>query len=301
MTDFTEQNIIQHTITTPRLTIHYRQQGPADGIPMLFLHGSYATSRWWQPLFNELPEQILAIAPDLRGGGGTEQTTHGYTIAEQAEDLASLVDHLNWLDFDLVAHSSGGAIAMEYILTHPEMVRTLALVDSVPIEGVFTPIETYVVLDQMRTDRALLAQALQTLMPTLDLSGTDPSALAFFDQLVTEAEAMAPAAYTALADALNRWNRFGDGQHLRLPTLLIWGEQDIIVDRDSVTRTLLAIPGANNLEVLRSIGHSPMIEAPQILAERLVDFITEDFGEFETVRQIGAEEFSATEANKSTD
>lgn len=290
MIDFTEHNTTQHTIITQRLNIHYRQQGPADGIPMLFLHGSYATSRWWQPLFNQLPEQILAVAPDLRGGGGTEQTTHGYSIPEQAEDIAALIQHLNWIDFDIVAHSSGGAIAMEYILTHPEMVRTLTLIDSVPIEGVHTPIETYVLLDQMRTDQELLAQALQTLMPTLDLSGADQSALTFFAQLVSDAQAMAPAAFTALADALNRWNRFGDGQQLRLPTLLLWGDQDIIIDRDSITRTLLAIPGANNLEVLRSVGHSPMIEAPQILAERLIDFITEDFGDFEAIRQIATDE-----------
>lgn len=293
MTDFTEHNITHHTITTPRLKLHYRQQGPKDGIPMLFLHGSYATSRWWQPLFNELPEQILTVAPDLRGVGDTEHTPHGYTIPEQAEDIAGLIRHLNWLDFDIVAHSSGGAIAMEYILNNPEMVRTLTLVDSVPLEGIFTPVETYVLLDQMRTDQALLAQALQTLMPTLDLSGANQDALAFFEQLVADAQAMAPAAFTALADALNHWNRFGDGQHLRLPTLLLWGDQDIIIDRDSITRTLLAIPGANNLEVLRSVGHSPMIEAPLILAERLIDFITDDFSEFEAVRQIATEEATA--------
>jgi pimeloyl-ACP methyl ester carboxylesterase len=101
---------------------------------------------------------------------------------------------------------------------------------------------------------------------------------------------MDPAAFTALADALNAWNRFGESSYFRLPTLLIWGDQDIIVDRDAVTRTLIAMPGANNLEVLRSVGHSPMIEAPVALAERLIDFITDDFEEFDEVRRIASEE-----------
>ncbi len=51
------------------------------------------------------------------------------------------------------------------------------------------------------------------------------------------------------------------------------GEAGYPVDRDDVTGTLLAIPGANNLEVLRGVGHCPMIEAPLTFAERLLDFI----------------------------
>ena len=237
-----------------------------------------------------LPNQILAIAPDLRGSGGSDRSATGYAIADQAEDLAAFVHALDWPEFDLVAHSSGGAIAMEYVLSNPEMARTLTLVDTVPIEGVFTPLETYVLLDKMRTDRELLTQALQALMPTLDLTGADPATLNFFYQLVDDAQQMEPAAVTALADALSQWNRFGDSGALRLPTLLVWGDQDIIIDRDAITRTLIAIPGANNLELLRNIGHSPMIEAPVALAERLIDFITDDFDDFDEVRRIATEE-----------
>lgn len=265
---------------------------------MLLVHGTYATSRWWEPLMRVLPDEIRAIAPDLRGVGGTDRSSTGYGIDQQAEDLAAFVDALGWQDFELVGHSSGGAIAIEYVLSFPEMARTLTLVDSVPIEGVFTPLDVYVLLTQMRHDRDLLSQALQLLMPSLDLSGNNPQALSYFQQLVDDALSMDPAAFTGVADALNQWNRFGDGRNLRLPTLLVWGEQDTIVDRESMTRTLLAIPGANNLEVLRAVGHSPMIEAPEILADRIIDFITEEFEDFEQVRQIAIEE---TESNTDSD
>jgi branched-chain amino acid transport system permease protein len=290
MSDLPTETITTRALTTPRLNFHYRQHGAADGLPMLLVHGSYATSRWWEPLMRVLPAEILAIAPDLRGCGGSDHTTTGYAIADQAADLAAFVEALDWQEFELVAHSSGGAIAIEYLLGNPEMARTVTLIDTVPIEGVFTPVETYVLLDQMRYDRNLLAQALQTLMPTLDLSGSDPTTLQFFNQLVDDAQQMEPAAFTALADALNQWNRFGDGKLLRLPTLLIWGDQDMIVDRDAITRTLIAIPGANNLQVLRAVGHSPMIEAPSILADLIIDFITDDFDDFEDVRRIATEE-----------
>jgi branched-chain amino acid transport system permease protein len=295
MNNFSADMITTHTLSTPRLNFAYRQHGDVDGLPMLLVHGSYATSRWWEPLMQGLPNEILAIAPDLRGSGGSDRAATGYAIANQADDLAAFVAALDWPEFELVAHSSGGAIAIEYVLSHPEMARTLTLVDTVPIEGVFTPLETYVLLDKMRTDRDLLAQALQTLMPTLDLSGDDPGTLNFFNQLVDDAQQMDQVAFTALADALNQWNRFGDSHHLRLPTLLIWGDQDVIIDRDAITRTLIAIPGANNLEVLRAVGHSPMIEAPDILADRLITFITDDFEDFEEVRRIATDEIAADE------
>jgi pimeloyl-ACP methyl ester carboxylesterase len=95
---------------------------------------------------------------------------------------------------------------------------------------------------------------------------------------------MAPPAFTAIAQSLSQWNRFADARQLTLPTLLVWGDRDAIVDRDATTRTLIAIPGAANLEVIRGVGHCPMLEAPQVLVDRFVDFITQDFAGYEGIR-----------------
>lgn len=282
------------TLTTPRLTFHYRTHGDADGLPMLLLHGSFASSRWWEPFFEILPDEIYAIAPDLRGCGGSEQSKNGYEIPEQAEDIAAFVDGLGLEDFDLVGHSSGGPIAIEYVLTHPGRARSLILLDSAPIEGVFTPLEGYQLLEQMQADRDLLRQALASLMPaTPPPTMTAEEFHAFFERLVDDAAGMAPAAFTAVARALDHWNRFEEARRLSLPSLLLWGALDTLVDRDSTTRMLIAIPGAANLEVLAGVGHSPMIESPVALAERIIDFITEDFAGFEEARVIAEQEADA--------
>ena len=266
-------------VTTPRLTVHYRTTGNPDQLPMLFVHGSFASSRWWQPLFDLLPDEIYGLALDLRGCGASDKPDVGYTIEEQAADLAAFVDALGLSDFDLVAHSSGGAVAIEYTLSHPAAPRTLILVDSAPIEGVFTPLDGLLLLEQMKDDRALLAKALAAIMPSFD-SASNP----FFAQLIDDAADMAPAAFAGLAASLNQWNRFGEARNLTLPCLVVWGDLDQIVPRATMTRTLIAIPGANNMEVLHNVGHSPMIEAPLAFAERLIDFIGEDFSGFAHVR-----------------
>jgi len=269
-------------LATPRLQFHYRTHGQPDGLPLLFLHGSYASSRWWEPLFAVLPDEVYAVAPDLRGCGASDKPTAGYTIEEQAADVAAFVQALGWQNFDLVAHATGGAIGIEFALQHSDQLHSLILVDSAPVEGVFTPLDTLMVLEQMKTDRPLLQQALALLMPTFSLDNPENSL--FFAQLVEDAAQMAPPAFTAVAESLGRWNRFAEAKALTLPTLIVWGEQDEIVSRDSTTRTLIAIPGAGNLEVLQGVGHSAMIEAPLALAERIIEFVTEDFAGYDSVR-----------------
>lgn len=279
------------------MTFNVRTSGSSDGVPLLLLHGSHATSRWWLPFFAILPDSIRAIAPDLRGCGQSTHSSGGYDIDDQAEDIDALIQALALSDFDLVGHGSGGAIAIEYALRNSQRLHSLILVDSVPIEGAFTPLQGLQMLSQMRDDRPLLRKALSALFPTAPPPTMSSDEFdAFAEQLVDDASEMAPAAFTALAEALGRWNRLEEAHRLTLPTLLLLGTEDIIIERDAATRSLLAIPGASNLEILRGIGHSPMIESPVVLAERIIDFITEDFESFEEARDSAHE--NTTEANE---
>ena len=286
-------------LETPRLTYHYRSQGDPDGPPILLLHGEFATGRWWEPFLEVLPTELCAIAPDLRGCGQTLPNQTPYTIEDFCDDLDDFVTQMNLRAFDLVAHSGAGAIAIEYTLRNQHKLESLTLVDSVPIEGVHTPLDTLHLLAQMKEEQTLLAQAIALTMPTIfppalleDLSQFsnqsapyDYAQSRFFEQVLDDVSNMAPPLYTAFAEALSQWNRFGDAHALTLPTLVVWGDQDTIVSQDEATRTLIAIPGAANLEILRGVGHSPMIEAPLRLAERIIDFITSDHDHFGEIRQ----------------
>lgn len=277
-------------VETERMRFHCRAHGDEGGVPMLLIHGSYATSRWWEPLFAVLPDDVYAVAPDLRGCGASDKTDAGYTVEEQADDLRALVQALGWSQFDLLGHSSGGAIAVEFALAHTELLTTLLLIDSVPPEGVFTPLDTMEVLAALREDRSLLTESLALLMPTYVNATDGYTQDEFFRHVVDDAAAMAPPLFTALAESLNEWNRMADVSKLTLPCLVVWGEQDALVSRDAATRTLIALPGANNLEVLRGVGHSPMIEAPLTLAERIINFVTDSFEEFAEIRESVEEE-----------
>ena len=133
------------------MTFHYRVHGAPDGLPMLLLHGSFGSSRWWEPFLELLPDEIYAIAPDLRGCGQSHPQpgsnapdasmsafstdAHCLQIAEQMLDVHSFVKALGWRNFDLVGHSSGGAIAIEFALHHGELLNSLTLVERRQLPG----------------------------------------------------------------------------------------------------------------------------------------------------------------------
>lgn len=255
---------------TERLQMQYRTAGDPQGIPVLLLHGGFASSRWWEPLAAIMPQEVRLIAPDLRGCGGSAQSEAGYTIAEQAEDVAAFVEALGLRNFTLVGHALGAAIAVEYAVTYGGKTDALMLLAPPPLVGVETPPEGVEAFAQMRTDHALLREAMTLLAP--HFASESPKA---FARLVEDAAGMAPAAFVAGARALADWNRLADAHILSLPTLLVWGDQDPVVDRQSVMRTLVSLPGAENLDIMHGVGHAPMLDDPLGLAERIVEFVTE--------------------------
>ncbi|MDW8100279.1 MAG: alpha/beta hydrolase [Anaerolineae bacterium] len=255
-------------VETTRLRQHYIERG--EGETLFFIHGSFATARWWEPVLALLPAGYRAIAPDLRGCGQSQpaDSPEAYAVPAQAADLWALAEALALEELHLVGHSYGAAIALQMTLDRPWPVRSLTLLDPPSAYGVETPAEALEYLDRMRTDRDLLARALAATMPARPAD-------AFFHSLVEDAYRQSPAAFTGPALALAHWqvaHRLGS---LRLPVLLVWGELDIIVDRASVTEMLLSIPGANYLEVLHGVGHSAHVEAPATFAQVLLRFISE--------------------------
>ncbi|MBL1981045.1 alpha/beta fold hydrolase, partial [Klebsiella pneumoniae] len=68
----TLEGIESRTVQTPRLRQHVLLSGPADGTPVLLIHGNASSSTYWEETMLALPDGYRAVAPDLRGYGDTE-------------------------------------------------------------------------------------------------------------------------------------------------------------------------------------------------------------------------------------
>lgn len=113
-------------------TLAYDDEGPRDGAaaPLVFIHGWTANRHRWDHQLAHFAADRRVIRLDLRGHG--ESTGAGVkTVAELAEDVVALLDHLEVDRFVPVGHSMGGMISQTLALTHPARVERMVLVNSI--------------------------------------------------------------------------------------------------------------------------------------------------------------------------
>jgi len=127
-----------HTITTSRLRMNYLESGPADGIPVVLVHGNLATGRFYEHLMPDAPKGYRFLMPDMRGFGDTDplpiDATRG--LLDWADDTWSLVQTLGIMaPVHLAGWSTGGAAVAAYAIDRPERVASLTLIDPVSPYG----------------------------------------------------------------------------------------------------------------------------------------------------------------------
>ncbi len=125
-----------HTVETQRLRMRYSEAGPADGVPVVMIHGNLATGRFFEHLFGGAPDGYRFIAPDMRAFGDTERKPMDATrgLRDWADDTRSLLETLGIARAPhLVGWSTGGAAIANYAQDRP--VASLTFIDPVSPYG----------------------------------------------------------------------------------------------------------------------------------------------------------------------
>lgn len=119
-----------HYIQTERLLTHLLSSGDDNAIPIIFIHGNFSSSTYFEELMVALPKEYRCLAVDIRGYGLTEDKVIDATrgARDWADDIYSLCQHLSISSTHLVGWSAGAAAAMQFMLDHPEQVRSLTLI-----------------------------------------------------------------------------------------------------------------------------------------------------------------------------
>jgi pimeloyl-ACP methyl ester carboxylesterase len=123
-----------HTVETDRLKMRVLEAGPADGIPVVLVHGNLSTGRFYEHLMPA--EGHRMIAPDMRGFGDSENVPIDATrgLRDWADDTHALVRALGIeRPVHLVGWSTGGAAIAAYALDRP--VASLTFIDPVSPYG----------------------------------------------------------------------------------------------------------------------------------------------------------------------
>jgi len=132
------------TIQTPALDIAYEESGPAQGFPIVLLHGFPDDVRAWDQVATPLVKAgHRVLVPYLRGYGPTRfRDAAAPRMAEQAaigQDLVDFADALGLTRFAVAGYDWGGRAAGIAAALHPDRVRAAVLIGGYSIQNTVAP------------------------------------------------------------------------------------------------------------------------------------------------------------------
>ncbi|UFQ98782.1 alpha/beta fold hydrolase [Pseudomonas wenzhouensis] len=110
--------------------LHYEDYG--HGAPLLLVHGLGSSTRDWEYQIPLLARHYRVLALDVRGHGRSDKPRGSYRIADFADDVVALIEHLQLPPVHLVGISMGGMIGFQLGVDRPELLRSLTIVNSSP-------------------------------------------------------------------------------------------------------------------------------------------------------------------------
>ena len=122
---------IDNFIELKGIRLHYCAWGPADGAPVVLLHGGSAHAHWWELFAESIGDRYRAIAFELRGHGDSAHAQPPvYRLSDYAGDIAAAVAQMRLPAFHLIGHSLGAMIAGVFAVSNPQALSSLTLIDS---------------------------------------------------------------------------------------------------------------------------------------------------------------------------
>lgn len=109
--------------------IYYEVKGDSERW-LSFIHGAYASHKWWKFQVDEFSKDYKVLTLDLRGHGNSSPLSSKISLEKLTEDLHKLHKHLGIEEIVLIGWSLGGMVAMKYAILYPEMVKGLVLIST---------------------------------------------------------------------------------------------------------------------------------------------------------------------------
>lgn len=240
--------------------LHYEVHGDPRRPPIVLLEGMGGDLPGWRRNVPHLAAELFVIAYDHRGNGHSEAPDAPTSMITYVEDCLGLLDELRVQRAHLYGQSFGGMVALESALTHPERVRSLILAathagprHAVASEG------------RAPKDRPWL----QLYAPAF--AAAHPQHVEE-DLRVGRAQPQHPEGQRRQWEAIQDWDSFDRLPEIGVPTLVLHGAEDRMVDPGNARILAERIPGAE-LVLLEGAGHVYHSEQAERADQVVLDFV----------------------------
>jgi pimeloyl-ACP methyl ester carboxylesterase len=243
--------------------INYYYEIHGNGEPLLLLHGGLGSIDMFGPLLPALAENRQVIAIDLHGHGRTPLGERDINLIDMGDDLAVLLEALDYEQVDVLGYSLGGGVAFRFGVQHPGMVRRLVLVSAGYAQDGFHP----EMLPQQAQVGADMAEAMKETPMYQSYAAVAPN----------------PAEFPELLDRIGAYMRkpynwSADVAKLSMPVMLVYGDSDMYRPEHIVEFYQLLGGGLkdagwmrehmsqNRLAILPNLTHYEMFMAPELVS-----------------------------------
>lgn len=250
------------------------------GPPVVLVHGWLGSSRIWEALARRLAQRFTVYSLDLTGFGDSDKPLSGYGVRNGSRLLFAFCAHFGLTRASVIGHDLGGNMAVKLAADHPDVVGRVVLV-SVPADE-----------DQIDLPTPLWLATLPVVGPLFYALGrafgpfrrmwvrpfvADPEDLT--DEMIEDAGKSTPAAVARTLGISRREISGGrlvrQAKIIKMPMLVVSGEEDQIVDPHSVSAWAGSVQRAE-ICLMDACGHAPMVERPAEFAAQILAFLTGD-------------------------
>ena len=258
--------------------IRYNVMG--GGPAVVLVHGWLSSSRLWEQLAGRLAQRFTVYTLDLSGFGESDKPLTGYGVRNGSRLLYAFCAHFGLTHANVIGHDFGGAMAVKLAADHPDVVGRLVIVS--------TPADE----DQIDVPTLLWLATLPVVGPLFYALGraarpvrrmwirpfvADPDDLT--EEIVDDAGRSTPAAVSKTLSIgrreISRGRLARQARIIKIPFLVVAGEQDQIVDPQSVGVWAGGVDRAE-ISLLDECGHLPMIERTVEFNAQILAFLTGD-------------------------
>jgi pimeloyl-ACP methyl ester carboxylesterase len=258
--------------------IRYNMMG--GGPAVVLVHGWLSSSRLWEQLAGRLAQRFTVYTLDLSGFGESDKPLAGYGIRNGSRLLYAFCAHFGLTRANVIGHDLGGAMAVKLATDHPDVVGRLVIV-STPADEDQIDVPTMLWLATLPVVGPLFYALGRAFRPVRRMwmrpFVADPDDLT--EEVVDDAGRSTPAAVSKTLSIgrreISRGRLARQARIIKIPLLVVAGEQDQIVDPQSVGVWTGGVDRAE-ISLIDECGHLPMSERTAEFNAQILAFLTGD-------------------------